>query len=752
MMQQLGGVRSADMAPSASVGEAQRRPVLPKDGARNILITSALPYVNNVPHLGNIIGCVLSADVYARFCRLRGHNAIYVCGTDEYGTATEQKAIQEGLTPREICDKFHAIHAQVYEWFGISFDIFGRTSTPLQTEIVQRIFKECETNGIVHEDTVEQLFCTKCDMFLADRYVRGTCPDCGHVGAHGDQCDKCGHLMTATLLKDPYCASDKSTPVIRKTEHLFLDLPLMSERLEKWIDQRSEKGFWSQNSIQVTKAWIATGLKSRSITRDLKWGVPVPKDGFRDKVFYVWFDAPIGYMSITAAYTPEWERWWRNPEQVELVQFMGKDNIPFHTVIWPSVLLGADQGYTMLHHINTTEYLQYESGKFSKSMGVGVFGDSVQLTGVSPSVWRYYLLVNRPETNDTVFTWDDFMQKNNGELLKNVGNFVNRALVFIKNNFSSVVPECTLTPDDESFIKDMNEHAKTYVALLEKVEIKDGLKQAMQASHRCNLYLQDNAPWHLIKDDKARAGSVINVSVNAVVLLATMLEPYMPELVDRIFKQLNTDRSVLSLKGDGPYFRHSIRSGHVIGEPQVLFTKISEEQITTWRRLYAGQQPVVEDFPLNLVTGVIRSVSEHETAEHLFVLQVDIGSETRQIVSGLRAHYSSNELLNKKVVVLTNLKASNFRGVRSAGMLLCGVKPDGSLGLLLSPGNAGDRVGPKGYNSLTSSIEKKHFSKVSPHLRVGDDSLAYFHETPIVVADTGNQVVIDRIQGPAQIS
>lgn len=353
-------------------------PIVPVPGERNILITSALPYVNNVPHLGNIIGCVLSGDVYSRFCRLRGYNSIYVCGTDEYGTATETKAQKEKLTPQELCDKYHKVHAQCYDWFNIKFDYFGRTTTPKQTEIAQDIFNKADARKYVLEGQMEQLFCKGCERPLADRYVSGTCPhaECRYEDANGDQCDKCGKLVNAVELLNPRCTTCKATPEVKTSDHLFLDLPSIEPELRKFVEANKEH--WSANSLQVTQSWLKTGLKPRCITRDLKWGTPVPKSGYENKVFYVWFDAPIGYISITANYCPDaWQQWWKNPKDVDLVQFMGKDNIPFHCVIFPSSLIAADDNYTMLKKISTTEYLNYEGDKFSKTRGVGVFGDSV---------------------------------------------------------------------------------------------------------------------------------------------------------------------------------------------------------------------------------------------------------------------------------------------------------------------------------------------------------------------------------------
>lgn len=298
--------------------------LLPKAGQRNVLVTSALPYVNNVPHLGNIIGCVLSADVWARYCRARGYNTLYVCGTDEYGTATETKALQEKTTPQTICDKYFRLQRRIYRWFDISFDVFGRTSTPKQAEVAQDIFRKNDTHANTQEQVMEQLYCNTCERFLADRFVHGNCPHCNYDDARGDQCDACGKLLNAHELKNPACTLCQTAPQVKQSRHIFLDLPKLQPELEQWIDAASVAGAWSHNSIAVTKTWTSGGLKPRCITRDLKWGVPVPKAGFESKVFYVWFDAPIGYISITASYTDHWRQWWQNPANVQLYQFMGK--------------------------------------------------------------------------------------------------------------------------------------------------------------------------------------------------------------------------------------------------------------------------------------------------------------------------------------------------------------------------------------------------------------------------------------------
>lgn len=564
-------------------------PLLPQEGVKNILITSALPYVNNVPHLGNIIGCVLSADAFARYCRLRNYNTLYISGTDEYGTATETKALEENLTPREICDKYFKLHSEIYQWFQISFDHFGRTTTQQQTIIAQDIFWRLHKRGYMVEDSTNQQLCEKCDRFLADRFVEGTCPLCGYDDARGDQCDACGKLINAIELKSPRCKLCKTTPVVKMSKHLFLDLPKLQGQLEEWFEKSSCGGLWTNNATVITQSWLKEGLKPRCITRDLKWGTPVPLEGFTDKVFYVWFDAPIGYLSITANYTDEWERWWKNPSQVQLYQFMAKDNVPFHAVIFPSSQIGADDGYTIVNHLVATEYLNYEDGKFSKSRGVGVFGNQAQETGIPADIWRFYLLYTRPESQDSVFAWNDLMLKNNSELLNNFGNFINRGLAFLCNNFDGVVPEIKLNEDDKLFVAYIAHQLNKYLDLLEKVKIRDAIRQILNISRRGNQHIQSNKPWVLIKgtpDEKARAGSVIGLCTNVSCLLSVMIQPYMPTISKTIQEQINAPLECNVLM---PQFVCYLPCGHKVGKPCPLFQKLEPKLIEELKKEYAGK-------------------------------------------------------------------------------------------------------------------------------------------------------------------
>lgn len=564
--------------------------ILPKTGERNILITSALPYVNNVPHLGNIVGSVLSADVFARYNKARNRNTLFICGTDEYGTATETKALEERCTPKELCDKFHAVHAEVYKWFEIGFDKFGRTTTEKQTTIAQDIFMKLHENGYLTEKSTTQLYDETNNKFLADRYVEGTCPLCGYEDARGDQCDSCGQLLNPLELKAPRSKLGGKV-VIRDSNHIFLCLDKLQSETESWAQNSSTKGHWSTNGTQITNSWFKKGLNERGITRDLEWGTPVPLKSMAGKVLYVWFDATIGYISITANYTDSWKQWWQNPKNVELFQFMGKDNVPFHTVVFPASLIGTKQDWTLLHHINTTEYLQYEGGKFSKSRNVGVFGNNAQDTGIPSSVWRYYLLANRPETSDTQFVWSDFISKNNSELLSNLGNFVNRVIKFVNAKYGGVVPDYDTSEDvglvnQAGLMADVNALLKQYIEQLESVKERAGLATVMQISSRGNQFLQDNKIDNaLFANEPRKCAAVVGLALNLIYLLSAVTWPYMPSTAESIVEQLNAP-----LRCIPDEWKMDILGGHNIGKAAYLFSRIDEKKADEWRTRYGGSK------------------------------------------------------------------------------------------------------------------------------------------------------------------
>ncbi|MFH1668486.1 MAG: methionine--tRNA ligase [Candidatus Woesearchaeota archaeon] len=693
---------------------------------KKILITSALPYVNNVPHLGNIIGCVLSADVFARFCRARGAETLFICGTDEHGTATETKALEEGLTPQQICDKYHKIHKEIYAWFGCSFDAFGRTSTDTHTEVVQSIFHCVNENGFITKDSLEQTYCPKCDKFLADRFVEGTCPHCGHEGARGDQCQSCDKLLNAVELISPKCKVCGTKATTRTSNHLFLDLPALGPELEKWTISSAEDGFWTQNARTATQAWFKEGLKPRCVSRDLKWGVPIPMEGYTNKVFYVWFDAPIGYISITKhAFPDTWEQWWKGNE-AKLYQFMAKDNIPFHTIIFPATLLATKDDWTMLHHIDSTEYLNYETGKFSKSMGTGVYGDDVMSTGIPPDVWRYYLISARPEGADTHFSWKEFQDKNNNELLSNLGNFINRTLTFTHRYFDGKVPGAHLTEADDKVITEVGELKTKIIELLEQVKERDALKEVMNISRIGNQYFQENQPWNLVKpeageDAKKRCGTVINVCCNLVRTLASIMSPFLPFTSENIFSQLN----IAPIKTIRYKMNLDIDPGHQLGEAKVIFRKLEDKEIETFKSSFGGkgkkkeakdvEVEKLEEFPLDLRVAKVVSVDDHPDAGKLYVLQVDIGSERRQLVAGLKAYIPRENLLGKNVIVICNMKPAKLRGIESDGMLLAADDGKRVVTLDAPDSDPGDEVRVEGVPDVEGlpQITIDDFAKLS---------------------------------------
>lgn len=722
------------------------------------LITSALPYVNNIPHLGNLIQ-VLSADVFARFCRSRGYETLYVCGTDEYGTATETRAREEGITPEELCTRYYEIHTDIYQWFNIAFDKWGRTSTPEQTAIVQDIFLKLHAAGYVTERTIEQLYSEASQMFLADRFVRGTCPKCGYEDARGDQCDNCGALLDPTDLLNPRSSIDGTTPVIKETTHLYINLPAILPKLEEWMAEASVRGKWARNAIQMTQGWIRDGLKERAITRDLKWGIPVPLEGFEDKVFYVWFDAPIGYISITATLTDQWEQWWKNPDEVELFQFIGKDNIPFHTVIFPSSLLGSGDNWTMLHHMSSSEYLNYEGGQFSKSRGVGVFGTDARDTGIPADVWRFYIFYNRPETSDYTFSWADFQEKVNGELIGNLANLVNRTLTFVTRYFEGVILEAPSPQyaEESSFWQEVVRRETEITARLEWAGLRDGLRQALELSSFGNRTFQAAEPWRTRTTDPVGTHRLLSDLVFLIRDLAILVEPYMPATAARI-------AAMLGLAAPGRWEELGKPMGVTgLGTTEILFKQLPDELITELRERFSGTQaeraqrdaqpPVEPENELSLEerftaavdlrAATITAVTQHPEADKLFIETLDDGTpEGRTIVSGLVGHYTAEELIGRTIIVVANLKPAKLRGVKSEGMLLAASAGEGDAEVVevlfldgVAPGTALHLSGMEAQRPAEppKRIKVDAFFELPIHV---EDGVVMVGQAPLLAGDT----------------
>ncbi|KAF8014283.1 hypothetical protein BT93_H0195 [Corymbia citriodora subsp. variegata] len=652
---------------------------------------------------------------------------------------------------------------------------------------------------------MQQLYCDNCPRFLADRLVEGVCPTpgCNYDSARGDQCEKCGKLLNPTELIDPRCKICQTTPRIRDTDHLFLELPMLKDRLVEYINEMSEAGSWSQNAIQITHSWLKEGLKPRCITRDLKWGVPVPHEKFKDKVFYVWFDAPIGYVSITSCYTPEWEQWWKNPENVELFQFMGKDNVPFHTVIFPSTLLGTGENWTLMKTISVTEYLNYEAGKFSKSKGIGVFGNDVKDTNIPVEVWRYYLLTNRPEVSDTLFTWADLQAKLNSELLNNLGNFVNRVLSFIAKpsglGYGSVIPDAP-GADSHSLTVELAEKVgssvEQYVEAMEKVKLKQGLKTAMSISSEGNAYLQASQFWKLYKEDQPSCSIVMRTSVGLVHLLACLLEPFMPSFTIEVFKQLNLPpETQVSLRDENGEIKRAKRpweiipASHKIGAPEPLFKELKDEEVEFYRKKFAGSQadrivraeaeaekvaeqlrktkvsdgsrkksqpgkssagakskaPVAEAeisiTRLDIRVGLITKVQKHPDADSLYVEEIDVGEgQNRTVVSGLVKYIPLEEMQNRKVCVLCNLKPATMRGIKSHAMVLCASNKENTKVEFIEPpesAKVGERVTFPGFEGAPDDVlnpKKKVWETLQPDLHTDSGLVAHFKNIPFTTS------------------
>ena len=744
------------------------------------LVTSALPYVNNIPHLGNLIQ-MLSADVFARFCRSRGYETLYVCGTDEYGTATETKAQEDGVSPRELCDHYFEEHRKIYEWFDIDFDIFGRTSNEQCTEITQMLYKGLNENGHIKEKTGKQLYCPKCQRFLADRYVVGVCPKCGSDKVRGDQCDSCGALLDPTELKEAKCAVCGAQPEVRETKHLYIDLPSLSGKLGKWMEETSVRGRWSENAINITKAWLRDGLEERAITRDLKWGIPVPREGYEEKVFYVWFNAPIGYISITKQLADElsasgretfdWKSWWHPAasasNDIELFQFIGKDNIPFHTVIFPCTLFGSEEGsdadssWTKIFHMSSTEYLNYEDGKFSKSRNVGVFGSDAIESGIPADAWRFYIFYNRPERQDFQFTWKDFQEKINSELVGNLGNFVNRTLLFVNKYYGGKIPQGT---QDEELWERVRALESKITENLEWANLKDAFRQIFEISDLCNKAFQAAEPWKTRVSEPKKAENLIYNLCYVIKDIMIMLQPYLPQYARKVMSYFGKTLRETTLSGknvEGLSWEDlgKISGLEQVGATEVFFTPLDKKAADAFRQKFSGctsseksnansskdapsakkgdakskkdaDEPEMLPFEeqaaffartIRLKVAKIVSIERNPQAEKLYIEHLDDGSGTERVIqSGLVPYLKEEELLGKNVIIVDNLAPRKMRGVESRGMLLAAdyKKDDGSDGVevldasFAAPGTEVVLEGDPLPSSKPESISADDFFKV----------------------------------------
>lgn len=562
-----------------------------------ILITSALPYINGVPHLGHMVGCLLPSDVYARFMRMMGHEVLYIAGTDEHGTTSEVGALKEGLSVEDYCNKYHAEHKATYDAFELSFDCFGRTSSPQNKEITYHIFSKLDENGFIDEKTIKQVYSVDDKQFLADRYITGTCPYCGYDKARGDQCENCTKVLEPTELINPKSTISGSTNLeVRETKHLFLNLPKIEKRLAEWV--KSKEPYWPDVAYSIAQKWLKEGLQERCITRDLKWGFPVNKAGYEDKVFYVWFDAPIGYIGITKQWADEkpqerdWKKWWLNADDVKYVEFMGKDNVPFHAIFFPAMLLGTGEKWTFVDYLKGMSYLTFEGGKFSKSEHRGVFADRA-VEEFPADYWRYWLMANAPESSDSSFTFDGFVSTVNKDLNGVLGNFVSRVLKMTASKFSSEVPAGgAFTSQENELISALQEKVNNYFSYLENMEFRKALNELRAIWVDGNNYISVAEPWSVIKENPERAAAILRVCINLIRIYAILSYPIMPKVAENMLAKLGLSvQDMPSLKNfDVKEQIQFLKPGAKFEVGDALFERITPEKCQELKEKYGSQK------------------------------------------------------------------------------------------------------------------------------------------------------------------
>jgi len=558
-----------------------------------VLITSALPYINGVPHLGHLIGCLLPSDVYARYMRLCGNEVLYICGTDEHGTASEVGALKENMPVEEYCDKYHARHVQTYKDFNLSFDYFGRSSSEQNKEMTYHIFSRLDKNGYIAEKTMKQIYSADDKMFLADRYIVGTCPYCGYDKARGDQCENCTKVLEPTDLINPKSTISGSTNLeVRETKHLFLNLPKIEEKLVEWL--KTKEAFWPDVAFSIAKKWVKEGLQPRCITRDLKWGFPVNKEGFTDKVFYVWFDAPIGYIGITKQWadenpaTRDWKSWWLDAKDVRYVEFMGKDNVPYHSITFPATLLGTGENWTKVDYLKGMSYLTFEGGKFSKSEHRGVFAeDAVKEFPVD--YWRYWLMANAPESSDSSFTFESFVNTVNKDLNGVLGNFVQRVLKMTASKVGNTIPEGEefITVDKE-FLNILQTHVDAYLKYMDEMEFRKAVGELRCCWVEGNNYISSTEPWIVIKTDRKRAETILRLCLNLIRIYAILSMPLLPDTAAKMLAKFGlTEKDAPVLKGLKVQKEITVlKSGMPFEVGEMLFERVTPERFAELQEKY----------------------------------------------------------------------------------------------------------------------------------------------------------------------
>ena len=666
---------------------------------KRTLITTALPYANGPVHIGHLAGVYVPADIYARYLRLQGRDVLLVGGSDEHGVPITIKAKAEGVTPQDIVDRYHKIIKDSFEELGISFDVYSRTTTQLHADTASEFFKRLYDKGEFVERTSMQLYDEKADQFLADRYVTGECPHCHNPRAYGDQCEACGTSLNATDLINPVSAITGNTPVLRETKHWYLPLDKWEPALRQWILEGHKE--WKTNVYGQCKSWLDLGLQPRAVSRDLDWGVPVPVQGAEGKVLYVWFDAPIGYISNTKELLPDsWEKWWKDPES-RVINFIGKDNIVFHCIVFPAMLMAYGDGYQLPDNVPANEFLNLEGDKISTSRNWAVWlHEYLQDFPGKQDVLRYVLTANAPETKDNDFTWRDFQTRNNSELVAILGNFVNRAVVLTHKYFGGKVPAAgQLEAIDSEAFAELAQIKERLADYIETFHFREALKEAMNIARLGNKYLQDTEPWKVAKTEGGmeRVATILNTALQLCASIAVAFEPFTPFMAHKLADMLGIKHMTWDMLGRTDL----LQAGQQLGEPVLLFEKIEdpaiqaqvdklqntkrENELKAWK---AAPQAADVDFDTfmraDLRVGTVLECERVPKADKLLKFLIDDGLEKRTIVSGIAKYYKPEDLVGKQVVFIANLPERKLKGVVSQGMILSAEQPDGSL-VVISP-------------------------------------------------------------------
>lgn len=670
-------------------------------------VTAALPYTNGPIHIGHLAGVYVPGDIYARYLRLQNRDVVYICGSDEHGVAISMKAKKEGITPQEVIDKYDGIIRKSFEDFGISFDNYSRTSREIHHKTASEFFRKLYDEGKFIEETTEQLYDAKAEQFLADRFVTGTCPKCQNPEAYGDQCEKCGTSLNATDLINPKSTITGTTPILKSTKHWFLPLNEYDAFMREWILE-GHKNDWKPNVYGQVKSWLDDGLKPRAVTRDLDWGIPVPVEGAEGKVLYVWFDAPIGYISSTKEWAEregkDWTPYWKD-QDTKLVHFIGKDNIVFHCVIFPA-MLKAEGSYILPDNVPANEFLNLEGNKLSTSKNWAVWlHEYLEDFPGKQDVLRYVLTANAPETKDNDFTWRDFQARNNNELVAVFGNFINRVAVLTHKYYNGVIP----TPNefsevDEQTLTELKAYPEVLESSIERYRFREALNEMMNVARLGNKYLADEEPWKLIKENPERVKTQMYVALQIAAALSSLCEPFLPFTAQKLNRILNLTQGDITWKTISET-SDLIKAGHTIGQAELLFEKIEDEQIqkqidkleatkkenTAQNTSVAPQkeETTFDDFvKMDLRVGTILEAEKMPKADKLLVLKVDTGIDVRTVVSGIAEHFTPEEVIGKRVTILANLAPRKLRGVESQGMILMTNDKDGKL-VFLNPDKDG---------------------------------------------------------------